>query len=69
MEESIKSLYIKYSQKDYSMSFKLSVVRKVNSGSIEVKAAARKYEIQGHDAITEWRRKFSTFAIRQIHCF
>ena len=61
MEDKVKSLYIKRTQKDYSLSFKLNVVREVESGSIGVRAAARKYGIQGHGTITEWRRKFGTF--------
>lgn len=61
MKGNLKSLNIKRTQKDYSLSFKLQVVREVDSGSIGVKAAARKYGIQGHNTITEWRRKFGNF--------
>lgn len=61
MEEKLKSLYIKRTQRDYSLSFKLRVVREVDSGAIGVKAAARKYGIQGHGTITEWRRKYGNF--------
>jgi transposase-like protein len=61
MEEDYKSLYYKRTQRDYSMSFKLSVVREVESGLIGVKAAMRKYGIQGHGTITEWRRKYGSF--------
>lgn len=61
MKDDIKSLYIKRTQKDYSLSFKLSVVREVERGLIGVRAAARKYGIQGHGTITEWRRKYGTF--------
>jgi len=58
MEDKHKSLYIKRTQKDYTLSFKLSVVREVESGAIGVKAASRKYGIQGHNTVTEWRRKY-----------
>ncbi len=61
MKDKIKSLYIKRTQKDYSLSFKLSVVQEVESGSIGICAAARKYGIQSHGTITEWRRKYGTF--------
>ena len=61
MEEDYKSLYYKRTQRDYSLSFKLSVVREVESGFIGVKAAMRKYGIQGHGTITEWRRKYGSF--------
>lgn len=55
--------YVKRSQKDYSLSFKLSVVHEVESGSIGNRAAMRKYGIQGHGTITEWRRKYGNFDI------
>lgn len=58
--------YLKRTQKDYSLSFKLSVVREVESGSIGNRAAMRKYGIQGHGTITEWRRKYGNFAIENI---
>lgn len=68
MEERMKSLYIRRTQKDYPMSFKLSVVREVERGVIGIKAAMRKYGIQGHGTITEWRRKYGTFEREfQIH--
>lgn len=61
MEKDYKSLYYKRTQRDYSMSFKLAVVREVESGFIGVKAAMRKDGIQGHGTITEWRRKYGSF--------
>lgn len=61
MKERVKSLYIKRTQKDYSLSFKLSVVREVESGLISIRGAMRKYGIQGHGTITDWRRKYGTF--------
>ncbi len=60
MEDKIKGLYTRRTQKDYTLSFKLQVVREVESGSIGINAAARKYGIQGHDTITKWRRKYGT---------
>jgi transposase len=61
MEEKFKSLYIKRTQRDYPLSFKIAIVREVESGAIGNRAAMRKYGIQGHGTITEWRRKYSTF--------
>ena len=61
--EPFKNQYVKRSQKDYSLSFKLAVVKEVESGSIGNRAAMRKYGIQGHGTITEWRRKYGTFDI------
>ena len=60
MSKDLKSLYIKRTQKDYSLEFKLSVVREIESGSIGIAAARRKYGIQGHGTIREWRRKYGT---------
>jgi len=61
MSESVKSVYVKRTQKDYSMSFKLQVVSEVESGELGVNAATRKYGIQGHHTVTIWLRKYGTF--------
>ncbi len=58
--ERFDNQHVKRSQKDYSLSFKLAVVKEVDSGSIGNRAAMRKYGIQGHGRITEWRRKYGT---------
>lgn len=49
--------YIKRTQKDYTMSFKLSVVQEVESNSISVKGAMRKYDIQSNSTILNWIKK------------
>ena len=59
--------YAKHTQKDYSMSFKLSVVKEVESGFISKRGAMRKYGIQGHGTITEWCRKYGTFGSYRIN--
>jgi len=59
--------YLKRSQKDYSMSFKLAVVKEVEQGFISKRGAMRKYGIQGHGTITEWCRKYGTFDGYSIH--
>jgi len=61
MEERIKTEYIKRTQRDYSMSFKLGVVEEVERGELGIKAAARKYGIQSHSTVTNWLRKYGTF--------
>ena len=63
MEEQSKGLYIKRTQRDYPLSFKLAVVREVESGTITNNGAMRKYGIQGHGTIVEWRRKFGNFEV------
>lgn len=61
MEERIKSEYVKRSQKDYSMSFKLDVVREIERMEINIKGAQRKYGIQGNATVTQWLRKYGNF--------
>lgn len=43
------------------MSFKLSVVREVEDGSIGICAVARKYGIQSKRSVSRWLRKYGTF--------
>ena len=59
MEEPVN--YVKRSQKDYSMSLKLQIVREVERGEIPISAAQRKYGIQGRATITVWLRKSGNF--------
>ena len=61
MKEKEEYQYIKRTQKDYSMAFKLAIVREVESGEIGIKAAARKYGIQSHSTVTTWLRKHGNF--------
>lgn len=57
MEEKSKSLYVRRTQWDYPMSFKLSVVREVESGELSINGAMRKYGIQGGVTELNWCRK------------
>lgn len=41
MKEKLKSFYVKRTQHDYPLSFKLAVVREVETGSLGVRAAMR----------------------------
>lgn len=59
--EELKNEYVKRSQKDYSMSFKLSLVSEIEHGEISVTAAQRKYGIQGKATVINWLRKYGTF--------
>jgi transposase-like protein len=61
MKESIENKYVKRTQKDYSMSFKLQVVQELERGELGIKAATRKYGIQGSHTVTTWLRKYGTF--------
>ena len=53
--------YVKRTQKNYPMSFKLSVVEEVEKGQLTYKQAQRKYGIQGKSTVLEWLRKYGNF--------
>lgn len=53
--------YVKRTQKDYTMSFKLQVVHEVESGELSRQGACRKYGIQASSTITQWLRKYGNF--------
>ncbi len=59
--EKIKNDYVKRTQKDYSITFKLSVVSEIERGEISFTAAQRKYGIQGNATVLNWLRKYGTF--------
>ena len=61
MEKREKVVYEKRSQKDYSMSFKLEVVKEIESGLISASGAKRKYGIQARSTVINWLRKYGTF--------
>ncbi len=61
MTDKIRIQYVKRTQKDYSMSFKLRVVEEVERGDLGIKAAARKYGIQSHSTVSNWLRKYGNF--------
>lgn len=49
--------YIKRTQKDYSLSFKLQVVQEIETGELDTVGALRKYGIQARSTVTNWLRK------------
>lgn len=61
MEEEIRSQYIKRTQNDYSMSFKLQVVQEIEQGEISVSGSKSKYGIQGDSTVLKWLRKYGNF--------
>lgn len=61
MEKVGKGVYLKRSQKDYSMSFKLEIVREVESGEVSTSGVCRKYGIQARSTVVNWLRKYGTF--------
>ncbi len=61
MKEVSEREYVKRSQKDYSMSFKLQVVQEIEQGHCSIASSRKKYGIQGGHTVTQWLRKYGTF--------
>jgi transposase len=53
--------YVKRSQKNYSMSFKLQVVQEIEQGELSTTGAKQKYGIQSRSTIVNWLRKYGKF--------
>lgn len=60
MDKYLTTSYVKRSQKDYSISFKLQVVSEVERGELSAKGATNKYGIQGNTTVARWIRKYGT---------
>lgn len=61
MKTSANNGYIKRTQKDYPVSFKLQVVQEIESGQLGRTEACHKYGIQAKSTIREWLRKYGNF--------
>ena len=61
MKEKENFMYVKRTQRDYSLSFKLQVVAEVESEDLSINRALRKYGIQSHGTVLNWIRKYGTF--------
>ncbi|MEC5158181.1 transposase [Chryseobacterium sp. MP_3.2] len=61
MKEQEVTRYVKRTQKDYSMSFKLQIVQEVERGQLSVSDAAKKYDIQCRKTVVNWLKKFGNF--------
>ncbi len=53
--------YLKRTQRDYSMSFKLQVVQEIERGELSTHAACRQYGIQVRATVVGWLRKYGNF--------
>ena len=56
-----KTDYVKRSQKDYSLSFKLQVVNEIEQEELSTTGAVRKYGIQARSTVVNWLRKYGNF--------
>lgn len=61
MENTQESRYVKRTQKDYPMSFKLQIVQEIEQGKLTSTQATKKYSIQCRKTVVEWLRKFGNF--------
>ena len=61
MKPPLESGYVKRTQKDYSISFKLQVVQEIESGQLGRTEACHKYGIQSKSTTSEWLSKYGTF--------
>lgn len=50
--------YVKRTRRDYSLSFKLAVVEKVEKGEMTYRQAQERYGIQGCSTVLKWLRKY-----------
>ncbi|OAB25676.1 hypothetical protein SAMN05444395_10872 [Flavobacterium fryxellicola] len=61
MENQEETGYVKRTQKDYTMSFKLQIVQEIERGSISISQVKKDYCIQSRSTIVQWLRKFGKF--------
>ncbi len=55
------SNYVKRTQQDYSMSFKLQIVEEIEKGILSITQAWTQYGIQSRSTVVQWLRKFGNF--------
>jgi transposase len=60
MKKKNDAQYVKRTQRDYSYTFKMQVIGEVETGLIGIKAAQRKYGIQGDATVRTWLRKYGS---------
>lgn len=61
MKTSTNKGYVKRTQKDYSLSFKLQLVEEIEQGALTKSQAKLKYGIQGDSTVTKWLKKYGNF--------
>jgi transposase len=61
MEKDQELRYIKRTQKDYSMPFKLQIVQEIEQGKTSISQVKKDYTIQSRSTIVQWLRKFGNF--------
>ena len=54
-------IYTKRTQRDYTLTFKLNVVKEIETGESSIVEVCLKYGIQSRSTISTWLRKYGTF--------
>ena len=54
-------VYTKRTQRDYTLTFKLNVVKEIETGESNTVEVCLKYGIQSRSTISTWLRKYGTF--------
>ena len=57
----MKTIYVKRTQKDYSLSLKLQIVQLIEKGELSSTQATEKYGIQCRKTVVNWLRKYGNF--------
>lgn len=57
----MKTDYVKRTQKDYTLSFKLQLVKSIEQGELSLSEARKKYGIQGESTVRKWLEKYGNF--------
>lgn len=55
------SQYVKRTQKDYTHTFKMGLVRQIEKGELSITAARKLHGIQSHGTVLNWLRKYGNF--------
>jgi transposase-like protein len=53
--------YVKRTQRDYTLSFKIQVVKEIESGLLSATESSKKYGIQGESTVRKWLQKYGKF--------
>jgi transposase len=61
MKNQEETRYVKRTQKDYAMSFKLQIVQEIERGFLSISQVKKQYGIQSRATIVQWLRKFGNF--------
>ena len=54
-------VYVKRTQRDYTLTFKLNVVKEIETGESSIVEVCRKYGIQARSTVSTWLREYGTF--------